>query len=504
MVPPEEAPGTVSLLTISGTLMGNGTDISSIQYRFTTGRSARVYYEFNSEKNVTLNANDDESAVFRIYLLNKGNVDAEYNLSTGSTLAEYAVIDEPEGTLRPSVSRQVEVTVLIEDDVDRVMGTIDLRTSGVPKKVSWEIRIDREFPNLQADEVIRVGDEDMVLGDTISLLGTVKNTGKVFANDVVCSFYEGETLIGSSEINELGPDEEATLSPVSWSPDTIGVKEVRLVIDPDDLVKEEDEEDNEATRTFSFYPDISISSAILEPDSSEQGGEVRAKVVLKNLGNAPIKRGFELTIRMDGAQGEELASKEYDMDLLTTSSQGEEIDLIFYAPGDSEGSLTIWLGVSLLTEDELDTTNNEITQSLEVLAVEDGGPDITIFIIIGVGLLVIILGAGLYVWKFGLPLSPPPDATEEPSGETLPEGEVDVSVPEFEEAPVEEGPVLEMALEDGSEEVPESDLVPMPVEEEEVIVAEVVEDDGPGEVPPRPVPPGVFEEEDEEGLIPEV
>ncbi|MGA1849047.1 MAG: CARDB domain-containing protein [Thermoplasmatota archaeon] len=319
-VPPEEVPGTESILTISGTLTGDGTDISSIQYRFITGRSARVYYEFNSEKNVTLNANDNEPAVFRIYLLNKGNVDAEYNISTGSTLSEYASIDDPVGTLRPSVSKQVQVTLLIEDDVDRVIGTIDLRTSGVPKKVSWEIRIDREFPNLQADDVIRVGDEDMVLGDTISLLGTVRNTGKVFASDVVCTFYQGDTIIGTTQIKELGPEEEATLSPVSWSPDTIGVKEVRLVIDPDDLVREEDEEDNEATRTFSFYPDISISSATLEPESPEQGGEVRAKVVLKNLGNAPVKRGFDLIIRIEGAQGEELASKEYDMDLLTTSS----------------------------------------------------------------------------------------------------------------------------------------------------------------------------------------
>jgi len=508
-VPPEEAPGTISILTISGTLLGNGTDVSLIQYRFTTGRSVRVYYEFNSEKNVTLNANDNEPALFRIYLLNKGNVDADYNISVGSTLADHASIEDPEGTLPPSASRQVLVTVLIEDEIDRVIGTIDLRTSGVPKKVSWEIRIDREFPNLQADEGIMLGDEDVVLGDTISLLGTVMNTGKVLATDVMCAFYEGDILIGTTDIDEIGPDEELTLSPVSWTPGTIGVKEVRLVIDPDDLVKEEDEEDNSATRTFSFYPDISISSATFEPDSTEQGGEVRATVVVKNLGNAPLKRGFTLAIRTGGEQGEELATKDYDMDLPTGNSQGEEIDLIFYAPGDSEGSVTIWLGVSPLTEEEVVTTNNQITRSLEVLAVEDEPPDIMIFIIIGVCVLLLIVGAGLYVWKFGLPLSPPPDAAGGPSGEAVPETGVDVTAPEMEETPMEdEGPLLEMSLEEGSGEgeVPGSYLVPMPVEEEEVIVAEVLEDDGSGEVPPEPVPPGVLEEEeeDDEGMIPEV
>ncbi|MGA1849046.1 MAG: hypothetical protein ACMUHB_06865 [Thermoplasmatota archaeon] len=169
--------------------------------------------------------------------------------------------------------------------------------------------------------------------------------------------------------------------------------------------------------------------------------------------------------------------------------------------------MTIWLGVSLIEEDELDTANNEITHVITVLSVEDEGPDITLFIIIGAGVLLLLVGAGLYVWKFGLPLSPPPDAAEEPSGEIARETVVDVSAPEFEEAPVEEGPVLEMSLEEegpGEALVPESDLVPMPAGEEEVIVAEIVEDEDTEDVPPRPVPPGILDDEDEEGMIPEV
>jgi len=124
-----------------------------------------------------------------------------------------------------------------------------------------------------------------------------------------------------------------------------------------------------------------------------------------------------------------------------------------------------------------------------------------LFGIIGVAVAFLMVGIGLYVWKFGLPISPPPGGEEAPGPkEAGPTIEAVPSEPAVEEGEPEEEPLVEMHLEG-----PPVEEVPVEEPVEEVIVAEVVDDEEPEDIlPPEPVEPSMLEDEDEEGLIPEI
>ncbi|MGA1819759.1 MAG: CARDB domain-containing protein [Thermoplasmatota archaeon] len=499
-VPADEAPGKAAYLRIDCSMTGNGSSSASLDYTFTIGRSGKIYYEFDSEKNVTLNANKESMASFRVYVLNQGNIPVDYNLTVSSSLLLYTEIIRGEETLGPSESSQAELTVTMPPSEERLVGSIELRTSGSPKKVTWEISIESRVPDLEADDVIKLADPNPILGDRITLLGTVSNKGEVEAETIVCSFYEGTELIGSSTVDYLGPGEQATAPGVEWQPSTTGDREVFFIIDPDDLLFEEEEDNNEASKTFSFFPDISISSVEFEPQVVKKGEDVIARVVVKNTGNADITKGFELKVRNGGGQGDLLATREFDEDVDAGGTDTVQVELIFSAP-DTEGKATIWFGVSVIDSEERALDNNKLTGEVEIEGVPAEETNYLLFGIIGVAVAVLVVGVGLYIWKFGLPISPPPGGEKAPGprdeGPTI---EAVPPEPSIEEGEMDEEPLVEMHLEG-----PPVEEAPVEEPVEEVIVAEVVDDEEAGDiVPPEPMEPSMPEDEDEEGLIPEI
>lgn len=499
-VPSGEEPDRTMVLRIDGEMTGNGTALSSLTYTFIVGRSGSIYHEFESPKNVTLNANKEDTASFLIYLLNQGNIPVDYNLTASGVLLPYSAIDGGEGTLSPSDSTQIKASITIPPSEDRMVGDLELRTSGSPKKIGWEVRIESKFPDLGADEVIRIADPNPVLGDRITLLGTVSNTGDMEAEEIICSFYEGDELIGSSIMDYLGAGEEATAPGVVWQPSGTGEREVSFIIDPENVLLEEDDDNNDAVRIFSFFPDISISTADLEPVKVMAGDQVKASVTVKNIGNARIDRGFEMSIRKGGGQGDTLAHQEYDKDVQAGGSDTVSVELIFDIPEDLEGEVEIWIGVSIIGSEENVKNNNEVLLPLEVENPQVKSTNYVLFGIIGVGIAVLLVGAGLYIWKFGLPISPPPGSDKEKTqyrDGAIVEAVADPSSEKGDDT--EGGPVVEMDLEAPADEGPEMN------EEKVVVVAEVVEVDEIEEIsPPGTMANDPMEDDDREGLIPEI
>ncbi len=183
-----------------------------------------------------------------------------------------------------------------------------------------------------------------------------------------------------------------------------------------------------------------------------------------------------------------------------------EIDLIFTAPP-GDGKHSIWIGISTISEIEKIDVNNHVTEDIELLSPTKETRDPTLFIIIGIGVLILVIGAVLYVWKFGLPISPPPsgeEMEEQPAQSVLD----DVSEPaaqDLDETPLDEAPIIEMSLDVAPPE-PETEQEALEVTEE-VVIAEVFE---PAEIstigsgPPSDGMEPPIDDEDGEGLIPEV
>ncbi|MEA3559036.1 MAG: CARDB domain-containing protein, partial [Candidatus Thermoplasmatota archaeon] len=492
-VPLGELPGREIVFTIMGEMSGNSSIVKEqLILTFTIGRSSKVYHEFRGEKNVTLDANDIFSVRFPVYLTNIGNVEISYNLSVDEDLEEYSEFVDQDGVLRPEDSVLAEVIITYIGTDDRLRGDITLLTSGKPSSVSWQVTIDLEFPNLEVDQLISRSDPNAILGAPVTLLGTVRNVGNLHVKDIYCAFYANDQLIGGTTIDELEAGQTAVIDDVMWTPEGTGDKVVRFEIDPGNDLTEEDEGDNSASTTFSYYPDLSIAQLNMEPHVVSYHDEVTVTVSVKNIGNADIERGFGLEIRSGSKEGDILASEEYDVDVDAGGNDVDEVGLIFYAPAET-GTIEIYVSVSPLNEDEKATSNNVQTDQLEISAPVDEERSYTIVIVIVVIVVVLLLGGGLYLWRFGLPSSPPPEeapsgADEDTSsgeeGETQDEQEID-----------EEGPVLEMSLEP-----PSPDQPSLEPPEEEVLVAEVVEVE-PVDVTIEPMD---GPEEDEEGLIPEV
>ncbi|MFO8050321.1 MAG: CARDB domain-containing protein [Thermoplasmatota archaeon] len=481
-VPGKEPPNRTFTVLLIGELTSNSSSIEDrLELTFTVGTSKKVYHEFRGERNITLDANDIKEVSFPVYILNRGNVDISYNLSVDQDLMGYSEVIEPSGVLGPSKSVLSEVVITYAGSDERLRGDILLKTSGDPSSISWRITLDLEFPNLEAGDIISLEDPNIVLEDTVTLLATVKNSGKVDVKELYCAFYENGEIIDGTTVNDLGAGESVVVDTVLWTPVTIGDKVVSFEIDPDGVLAEDNEEDNLVSTTFTFYPDLSITRVEFEPSSVSYGDEVTVTVSVKNSGNAHIRRGFTLEIRSGSAEGELLTSEEYDLDVLAGGEDVKEVGLIFHAP-EKEGPIDVYVVVAPIMEEEKATGNNEFTSTVEIYAPGEDGNGYLVWIIVAAVAVLLVLGAALYIWRVGLPSSPPPEEEEEKGEE---------EEPEEEEEEEEEEPFLEMSLDP-----PSPEEVPL---EEDVVVAEVLdvaseEEELTGDLP----------EEDEEGLIAEV
>ncbi|MFW3147021.1 MAG: CARDB domain-containing protein [Thermoplasmatota archaeon] len=500
MVPDNEPPGRSCTIIVTGTLSANGSSVeSTLTYILTLKRSPTLLYEFRGETEHDLNGNDRIGISFPVYLMSTGNVEVSYNLSVSSSLSPYSELNDPEGRLSPGDSTLAEVVVSYTGTEDQLTGDILLRTSGEPDSVSWKIILKIEYPNLEADPVISISDPNMVLGDTVNLISTISNTGRVEAKNIYCAFYADGILIQGSTVEKLGPDQDAVIDTITWNPTVIGDTVITFMIDPDGVLIEEDEEDNSVNRTFQFYPDLSISSVSVEPASGRPGDPLTVTVTLKNTGNAAIKRGYKVEARLGGSEGDVLKTESYDSDV--DPEETAQAVMTLDAP-DQEGSVNLYFYISPSSEMELAKGNNFYTFSVELMGPEENGSNLLIYLIIGGIAVILLAGAGIYVWKNGLPSGPPPEERqidlEAAPGEEAPEPP---STSGIEEEEREEGPLVEMTLEP-----------PSPFEEpmEEILVAEVVEEP---ELPGEEVDMTGVEDagetvadpdEDDEGLIPEV
>jgi len=339
------------------------------------------------------------------------------------------------------------------------------------------------IPNVRVSGVISTDPTEVLMGDEITLIATIENSGSIALGDIECSFYDGDVEIGSRTVpSKLDPGEEASITGITWTPSTLGDHVVSFRIDPLDRIEETDEEDNIVERTFNFAPDLSIK--MVEMDSSFKPGDLaEVRITVENEGNGPLTDGFMISVNMDSKNGDQLVSNPVSEVLDPRISNEHTFDLQFNMP-DKSGNLTIFFTVSTQNNDgEDDLSDNWISRDIDLVknSEKKGIMDYLLYIIIAI-VLILVAGAAFYVWKFGLPVAPPPGDAEEPSDQEQPgnpedipvsvepvdglgEGTQDDDVMEMDLQPAEdEGPVLEMAV------IPEAQTT-----EEPVMVAEVVE-----------------------------
>jgi Tol biopolymer transport system component/flagellar hook assembly protein FlgD/subtilase family serine protease/fibronectin type 3 domain-containing protein len=163
----------------------------------------------------------------------------------------------------------------------------------------------------------------------ISIL--VKNNGFAPAENVKVDFYKGVPgkggeVIGSSIIPALAAGQSETVA-ISWGPITdSGERVIYVVADPQGVIQEVAEDDNEAFTTLEILslPDLAItaSSITLEPNAPREGDPLQISLTVQNLGdqdalNVPVELKENgsvigsLTIPVVTGKGQAVASIPY-------------------------------------------------------------------------------------------------------------------------------------------------------------------------------------------------
>jgi len=90
-----------------------------------------------------------------------------------------------------------------------------------------------------------VGTKSVFAGDTLTIAATVKNKGDANATDVTIALFVGDTRVDAKVVS-IAADETMDLT-FEWTPmeAQIGKQAVRLVVDPDNIIDEENEENNQ-------------------------------------------------------------------------------------------------------------------------------------------------------------------------------------------------------------------------------------------------------------------
>jgi hypothetical protein len=490
-VPDGEEPGRVIEIEVTASISGNETVSRRLVYTLTVIAEEQVLVQMISGRNVTLGPQDGSATSFEMYIFNRGNIPLDYQVILSSSLDDFSTLRNGGGNLLPAEAASPYVDITLPNGSDSLSGTISISTSGLATVGSWEIAIRKTFPDLMVVSSIGSEPTDPVLEQEMELYAVVRNQGGIGVGDVVCTFYEDTTIIGSRTIsNDLDPGEEVTISGVKWTPTGIGDHTVTFRIDPGEEIPETVETNNELERTFSFYPDISVKSVSIVDETLKAGKMAAFKVTVENEGNAPLSRGFIVRLNLDTKSGAQLVSKNFDDRLDPSRDPEQTVTLEFQLPSGS-GNRSVHVTVLAVGDDmEQDSSDNSYSTEVDIKGSDDdkGIMDYLPYILIVIVVLLIAAG-GYYVWRFGLPSSPPPEEEVVGSGDEdvlVESGEIpeddSSEVPEMEmTTPPEEEPVVEMEVEQAEE----------PDEEDTVMVAEVVE--------------AVIEEETAEvELIPEV
>jgi subtilase family serine protease len=137
-------------------------------------------------------------------------------------------------------------------------------------------------------------------GDPVTITVTVRNSGKADASSVSVAFFDdtggSPTPIGTTQvIDEIPANESGTASVVYDTTGKAGERVIRVVVDPDNAIKESNEEDNEASSKLTVGEGSASASAgpnlVVQPEQilvrAEEDNTMILSVTVINTGDAP-------------------------------------------------------------------------------------------------------------------------------------------------------------------------------------------------------------------------
>jgi hypothetical protein len=178
-----------------------------------------------------------------------------------------------------------------------------------PSLESWIVLFDPARDLAIGDGDVSVEPPAVPPGDTLHVIGGVRNTGLVSVEDVGVALFsqvgDSSAVVGDTAWIDLLPP-GGTAYPVSfpWTA-AEGVNDFLLRVDPADMVTEVDEENNEAFVRIAILADLLPDSVVLVPDPPMQGDTAALRCWVSNVGVLPCSSwALGLTVAPTGWSGE--------------------------------------------------------------------------------------------------------------------------------------------------------------------------------------------------------
>jgi len=210
--------------------------------------------------------------------------------------------------------------------------------------------------------VIVVTPPEPVAEETCKVKVTVKNIGMVDAGRFDATLYADNIEIQTLPVESLAVNETATLI-FSWTPTEPGTYTLKVIVDPENLVDELNETNNEISVSVSvkmkLLPDLTVEFTDL-PEKFIAGTEYEVKALVKNVGEAEA-----------GSFNVELKANESSIEKVPVEglAAGSSITVTFKWKPEEVGTYTLKATVdpeNLI--EEKDETNNAATVAVTVSA----------------------------------------------------------------------------------------------------------------------------------------
>lgn len=238
-----------------------------------------------------------------------------------------------------------------------------------------------KIPNLVVrGDGILFGNQKPVVGDQVAMTVTVRNEGNVAVNNVLVQLADvtdgGVELIGELQtIATLPAGGSAELTASYDTTDKAGDRRIRVTADPDSLIFETDETDNEATKSLRVaseaeeppdLPNLVLFSGNVkfEPASPATGTIITATVTVLNEGTQPATDVLVRLIDVTDGASEPLG----DGVITGTIPAGESgVMSVTFGTADKSGARQIQITVDPdNTIEEVDETDNQVTKALVI------------------------------------------------------------------------------------------------------------------------------------------
>jgi parallel beta-helix repeat protein len=114
-------------------------------------------------------------------------------------------------------------------------------------------------------------------GLTITISARIHNLGERNLKNINVRFFDGNTSIGEQQISFISHNSQGTAS-INWTAENEGFHLIKVVVDPDNIISEKDEENNEATRSvlvgeITQFGEIIITGSV-SPNETSTGCSV--------------------------------------------------------------------------------------------------------------------------------------------------------------------------------------------------------------------------------------